>query len=131
MTRIAIDHLIEAFDQLTRLQSDLAAIANHGEDDRRQELIALRRRYAAQIGVMNDAAAPVLAEAPPDDQAEYRRVFSAMRTNTAAHQADWPAVRISDDAAAYRASAKRATAANGAFNAWMRAFLTRLTEPNI
>jgi hypothetical protein len=49
-----------------------------------------------------------------------------MRSQSAIHQASWPAVRLGEDDAAFRASAMPVREANRAFLAWAKGALDRL-----
>lgn len=107
---------------LEALQAQLAAIAVRSDLERRHELIQLRKQLAAQIVEIGDACNSLFA---PDaaSLAEFRRRYSAMRSATALHQAEWPAVRLGEVDDQYRQSALRARQANGVFVNWLRSRL--------
>ena len=76
---------------LERIQSDLAAIAIRTDDDRRYELIQLRKALSQQIGRVGQDGEPIFGSAAnPVDAQTYRDKFSRMRSLTAMHQANWP-----------------------------------------
>lgn len=115
--------LLREIDALEIVQQALAEIAERTDDDRRHELIDLRRRLSTQIARVGEVAEPVVAELTPEAARAFRAKFSAMRSGTALHQASWPAVRLGEDPQAYAASALLAREANRAFIAWVRVTL--------
>jgi hypothetical protein len=52
--------------------------------------------------------------------AEFRSLFSTMRAKTAAHQANWPAVKLADGGDSYGRSAQGVNEAIKGFIAWVR-----------
>ena len=114
-------------DSLERVQAELADIASRNDDRRRHDLVELRRKLAAQIGEVGRTADPLFSRIDDDELTQaYRAKFSRMRSATALHQADWPAVLLGERADEYRASAIGVREANRDFVAWMRDALTRL-----
>ena len=122
MTTIA--QLVAELDALENLQARLAAIATRTDSERRYELIQLRKKLSGQITIMGHLSESLFAGAP-DKLAEFRRHYSAMRSVTALHQAEWPAVRLGDVDDLYRQSALRVSTANGVFVRWLREALAR------
>ncbi|TPG16417.1 hypothetical protein EAH87_14380 [Sphingomonas koreensis] len=109
-------------DALEAIQALLAAIAVRTDPERRHELVQLRKRLAGQIMAVGDACECLFAS-DALGLAEFRRRYSAMRSATALHQAEWPAVRLGEVDDLYRQSALRARQANGVFANWLRARL--------
>jgi hypothetical protein len=113
--------------KLEAIQADLAAIATRDDEGRRADLIALRRQLSDQIALLGRLADDLFGNhVSPELKAEYRSRFSAMRSKTALHQANWPAVRLGQFDDDYRTSATGVRDANRAFVAWMRATLRQL-----
>jgi hypothetical protein len=112
---------------LERVHSDLASIATRSDERRRHDLIELRRRFSQQMAEVGRLADP-LFEAGPDPALHqtYRDHFSRLRSLAAAHQANWPAIRIDEATEQYRRSAQGVTEAHREFIAWMQAALARL-----
>jgi hypothetical protein len=107
---------------LQDIQDSLASIAHRTDPERRFELVQLRKRLAKQIAVVGSACERLFAT-QADRQAEFRRLYSAMRSATALHQAEWPAVRLNEVDHLYRESASRAREANQIFASWLAAQL--------
>lgn len=119
-------------DALERVQAELAGISAREDDQRRHDLVELRRQLAAQIAEVGRAAEPVFSTL--DDPAmvqDYRRSFSKMRSATALHQANWPAVRLGERVDEYRASALDVRESNRSFIAWIREALARLRHEGL
>ena len=111
---------------LERVQARLATIATRTDDQRRHDLIALRRELSQQIARVGQVADPIFAAADVEIAREYRARFSRMRSAAAMHQANWPAVRLGESAEAYRKSALAVREANRDFVAWTRETLAAL-----
>jgi hypothetical protein len=98
--------LRQALADLVTAEKGVAAVSDRKDAERKADLVKARRRIAEQLGVVGG-----LIEREPslsgDDDAKTRitRLFSAMRSQLAMHQANWPAIRIDDDPVAYRDSA--------------------------
>jgi hypothetical protein len=115
-------------DLLEQIQAELAAVATRNDDQRRYDLIELRRKLAAQIARVGQLAEPLMAErADPDALQIYRTKFSRMRSAAAMHQANWPAVALGERDSEYRASALEVREANREFVAWMRAAVAQFS----
>lgn len=114
--------LREELAQLTRVQASLASIASRTDDERRAELIQLRRELAQRIASIGQAAERFF-EAGGDRELmrKFRLHYSEMRSKAAAHQADWPAVTLNVADDEYQRSARAVREANKAFCAWIRA----------
>jgi hypothetical protein len=111
---------------LEAVQAKLAGIANRADEGRRHDLIRLRRELALQIVAVGKIAEPIFGAAEPGLAQDYRNTFSRMRSTTALHQANWPAVRLGEDMGPYQASALDVNEANKAFVAWVRGALDQL-----
>jgi len=112
---------------LERVHSQLATIATRTDDRRRHDLIELRRQFSQQMAEVGRLAEPLFASVPdPGLQQTYRSHFSRMRSMAAAHQANWPAVRIDESIGQYRRSAQAVTEAHREFIAWMRQALAQI-----
>jgi hypothetical protein len=112
--------ILGAVARLEQVQADLAAISSRDDDRRRHDLIELRRSLSLHIAEVGRIADPHFADTAPEIAQTYRSRFSAMRSAAAMHQAEWPAVRLDQADASYRASALAVRDANRAFVAWIR-----------
>lgn len=88
-----------------------------------RELVGLRRVLSLRAAAMAEALDRYLAPLDPEVRQEGRRRLADMRAAAALHQAEWPAVRLLDDPAAYRVSAERVRERHRAFDRWLRAHL--------
>ena len=118
--------LTRELDVLEAVQVKLAGIADRTDEDRRHDLIRLRRELALQIAEVGKAAEPIFGAADPSLARDYRNHFSRMRSATALHQANWPAVRLDVEMEPYQASALEVNEANRSFLAWVRGALDQL-----
>ena len=114
----------QEIDALEAVHSRLAEIALRDDEQRRHDLIALRRQLALQIAAVGNAAEPIFGTHTDSDiQRSYRAKFSQMRSAAALHQANWPAVMLGKRLEEYRASAVGVGEANRDFVAWIRSAL--------
>ncbi|RYE04067.1 MAG: hypothetical protein EOP61_02110 [Sphingomonadales bacterium] len=114
-------------DLLETVQSQLAAVSNRDDEQRRHDLIELRRALSAQIAAVGKVADPVFTAKGDDETLRiYRAKFSRMRSAAALHQADWPAILLGERPEEYRASALGVREANRDFVAWVRTALKTL-----
>ena len=118
--------LARELNALEAVQAKLAGIADRTDEGRRHDLIRLRRELALQIAEVGKIAEPIFGTAEPGLAQDYRNRFSRMRSATALHQANWPAVRLGEDMGPYQASALGVHEANKAFVAWVRGALDQL-----
>lgn len=109
---------------LERIHSEIAATVRQLDMENRRALIALRRQLAEQIAVIGRTGDALFAGTSELD--EYRARFGRMRSQSAIHQASWPAVRLGEDDAAFRASAMPVREANRAFVTWTKSALDRM-----
>ena len=111
----------QALGVLESVLDALTKIAARTDDRRRHDLIQLRRDLALQIVAVGKVADPIFAKSEDLDVARtYRDKFSRMRSTTAIHQANWPAVQLDQAGEAYKKSALTAQQAHQDFVAWMR-----------
>ena len=114
-------------DLLETVQSQLAEVASRDDDQRRHDLIVLRRQLSAQIAAVGTIAEPIFAaHGDAEVQRSYRAKFSQMRSAAALHQANWPAVMLDERPDDYRASALGVREANRDFVAWIRSAMRML-----
>ena len=125
MTHTAM--ISNALTELETVQGALEKIAARADEKRRHELIQLRRNLAEQINEMGKITEPFFATlADPETSRIYREKFARMRSATALHQANWPAVRLELSSREHKQSASAADEANRDFVGWMRKTLARL-----
>jgi hypothetical protein len=118
-------------EQLHTALLDFGAIEKHVSTaslrqgtDAKHALVRSRRELAEQIGRLG----PLIEQdedlaKEPDMQREISRLFAGIRYALVLHQADWPVVRIDEDPAAYRTSARGVEAKSEIFWRWCRAQL--------
>lgn len=116
--------VLAELDRLEQVQKDLAGVSGRTDDQRALDLIRLRRELSQQIGRIGQVAEAYF-EATGDFAMvqQFRTRFSAMRSRAAAHQADWPAVRLNEADESYYQSARAVREANRAFVTFMRGAL--------
>ncbi|MCW3835649.1 hypothetical protein ACFQ1E_06045 [Sphingomonas canadensis] len=119
--------LMRELDLLEKVQADLAAIAGRADDDRRHDLIRLRKALSDQISAVGREADQFFSGlGDADFVRDFRNRFSQMRSAAALHQARWPAVRLGEYVEEYRESARVVRETNRAFIAWARSALSAL-----
>ena len=107
----------------------MADIAKRSDVRRRHDLVALRRQLTEQLWVLQPLVEPLfVGHGDARLLQDFRSKFSAMRTATALHQANWPAVTLDavESEEGYRSSATAVQDANQRFIHWMRGALPRL-----
>ncbi|PCE40054.1 hypothetical protein [Rhizorhabdus dicambivorans] len=115
--------ILRALKTLEEFQGEFADIAARTDDARRRELVVLRRRHAEQMAAIADLCDPFFSALGSKQADAYRQKFSRMRSATALHQAEWPAVRLNEAAEGYRSSALRVRQTCLEFITWARATL--------
>jgi len=103
------------------VEGTVAAIGLRSDEQRKQALVKARRQLSEQIGVLG----PIIEQdrtlaLHPGKQRELSTLFAAMRYALALHQANWPAVTIDNDPAAYRASSLGVKEKSDAFWSWCK-----------
>jgi hypothetical protein len=112
---------------LERVHAELHAIAGRSDERRRHDLVELRRRFSQQLADVGRLAEPLFAAmADRSLEQDYRRHFSRIRSEAAAHQAKWPAIKVDEASELYRRSAIAVGEAHRDFVGWMRDTLGRL-----
>ena len=115
----ASHELADSIAKLGQIQSQLVAISDRTDDQRRHDLVNLRRGLALQIGIVSGAAErSFLMTADPQDVRHFRSLLSAMRRAVALHQANFPAVKLDEQGAGYDMSVKSVREANSKFMQW-------------
>ena len=118
---LASHELSNAISKLGRIQSELVAISDRTDDQRRHDLVNLRRELSLQIGIVSGAAEKsFLMTAEADDVREFRSLLSAMRRAVALHQANFPAVKLDEQGAGYDMSVRSVREANSQFMQWAK-----------
>lgn len=108
---------------LETLLARIALVTAREDDQRRFDLVALRRELADRIASIGAAGEALFAGTP--DHASYRAKFSKMRSMAAIHQAQWPAALLGERGDEFRVSAAAMKEANRDFVTWAREALTR------
>ena len=115
----ASHELADAIAKLARIQSELVAISDRTDDERRLDLVNQRRKLALQIGTVSAAAEKSFLMTPgTDDVREFRTLLSEMRRAVALHQANFPAVKLDEQGAGYDMSVRSVRDANSKFMQW-------------
>lgn len=125
-TRAQIIAEMDAIDAVARR---LAAIPSRRDAQRKQDLVAARRELAARIMTVmtvGEDYAPIRGNEAV--YAELRHRLSALRKVIAEHQAQWSAVAIDSDDAAYLASSASVHGQARDFMGWIRQIVETLPE---
>lgn len=113
--------LLKQIDQLERVQGEIAAIAKRTDEGRLRELVQLRRKLADQMGKVGALGEEYFRGIADQAQlGQFRALFSNMRSRTATHQANWPAINLEQAGGGYRQSAQAVNEAIQEFIAWAR-----------
>ena len=121
MTALGRSRLLQEVDRFERQHALIAAIALRADDERQRDLIQLRRELAeciARVGQLGEQY--YRGGADQARLAEFRSIFSKMRATTAAPQANWPAIKLSEGGDDYRRSSQAVNEAIKGFIAWVR-----------
>ncbi len=103
IARDTLRDTVAAWD-LTRFE--MARLATERGDDWRLATVRLRRKLQDQIALIAAAMAGLDARLTLAEEFEtFRRALSAVRTQLAMHQAQWPVVSIEPENPDYKASA--------------------------
>ncbi len=111
-------------DKLERLKAEIAQLTRRTDGDHRQQVVQVRRQIAAQLFAVGTAGERLFARSP--DLATFRTKYSALRSATAAHQAEWPAVLLRERRDAFLASTEPMRVVGRDFFAWARSAVSRL-----
>jgi hypothetical protein len=113
--------VLKEVDHLENVQAELSAISSRTDDNRQRDLIQLRRQLAECIARVGEAGERYFrGQSDQTRMAEFRSLFSTMRAKTAAHQANWPAVKLAQGSDDYGRSAQAVNEAIKAFITWVR-----------
>ncbi len=125
----AMTELLAALNRLRDIHGRIGENIGDLEQDRRRELVNTRRELAdCMAAVSAPAEVLFLGLSNADVLGEYRRLFSAMRSSAALHQASWPAVSVTDDIPAYAKSADQVRDAHRTFDQWVRMAIAQRAE---
>lgn len=113
--------IIAEMDAIEAVARRLAAVASRQDASRKQDLVAARRELAMRmmtVMTIGQDYAPIRQNDAL--YAELRQRLSVLRAAIAAHQAQWSAVAIDSDDAAYIESSASVQAEGRAFMGWVR-----------
>lgn len=111
--------LVREIRTLEKIQFDLASVSQRKDNERKLEMVQLRRRLSLQIGIISaEADKGFLTGATGEVAREFRSLLSAMRRAVALHQANWPAVRLDEQNLEYGQSVVAVREANNRFLRW-------------
>jgi hypothetical protein len=110
-------------DALEKLLNEIAAVIARSDDQRRFDLVKLRRGLSLRIGAIGRLADPLFRGTA--EYQEYNARFSSMRAAAAEHQASWPAVLLGERGAEFHDSARPMREANREFIKWARRTLSQ------
>ncbi|MDB5578983.1 MAG: hypothetical protein JWR80_4159 [Bradyrhizobium sp.] len=119
--------LLSELNKLELLLIDIELILKRSDNDRRLELIGLRRLMSTQMArvrVLGDSAFPPTNGAKLTT--DYRTRFSTAVRAIALHQASWPAIKINEGREGYFESATAVVGKVRDFVTWARDALTEL-----
>lgn len=116
-----------ALDEMEEVEALLQQSLGRENADRRQQLINLRRRLSAQIAEIGRIADAMLIDVGDAELLRnYRAKFSNMRSATALHQANWPAVMLGEREDEYQLSVGDVQRSTSEFKTWMRKTIAQL-----
>lgn len=121
--------IIAEMDAIEAVARRLAQVANRRDPARKQDLVDARRELAMRmmkVMTVGEDYPPIRRNEPL--YAELRQRLSVLRTAIADHQAQWSAVAIDSDDAAYIASSAAVQAEGRVFMAWVRQVVETLPE---
>lgn len=113
--------MLAEMDAIEAVARRLAAVADRNDSQRKQDLATARRELALRmmtIMTIGEDYPPIRQN--PVLYAELRQRLSVLRSVIADHQANWSAVAIDSDDAAYIASSDTVQAAGRDFMGWVR-----------
>ncbi|MBA4048799.1 MAG: hypothetical protein C0476_09695 [Sphingomonas sp.] len=121
--------ILAEIDAITAVAARLAAIAQRTDAQRKQDLIVARRELAMRIMTVM-AIGEGYRPLRDHEQLypELRQRVSSMRAAIADHQAQWSAVAIDSDDAAYLSSSAALQAMGRELMAWIRTTVISLPE---
>jgi len=112
-------NLTSALHSFAAIEDDIIAFGQTMDASKATAFVQRRREMAHAFAVLRNALEqePWLID-QPDLMTEALRRLSAFRAANAINQAEWPAIRVRDDPAAFRIAAQSVTAPSRAFWRW-------------
>ena len=108
------------FSALAEIFERFQQIRGRDDAQRKRDLVANRRRFAEQVGMLEEVLLKGNEAVDPSLASELYKRLSRLRSTAAYHQASWPAVRIDEDPEGYRASSNATHSAFRDFLQWGR-----------
>lgn len=121
--------LISEMDAIEAVARRLAMVAGRQDPERKSDLVAARRELATRmitVMAVGEQYEPIMRD--PAAYAELRQRLSVLRAAIADHQAQWSAVAIDSDDAAYVASSAAVQAAGRYYMGWVRQLIDRVDD---
>ena len=111
--------LKRALESFAQVEADIVSHGVPVTAAESQELLQLRRQLITEFAGLSAAieAEPNLARSP-SLLTDATRLLSAFRTANSVNQADWPVVRVREDAAGYSVAVQSVIKASSAFWDW-------------
>lgn len=111
--------LSDALRAFAETEDEIVHLGVVADSARMHELLALRRLFVEQFGVVNAALQkePRLVQ-NADLMTQAMRLLAAFRSRNAINQADWPVIRVRDDPIAYREASQHVKEASRIFWQW-------------
>ncbi|MBL0923338.1 MAG: hypothetical protein IBJ12_02590 [Sphingomonadaceae bacterium] len=123
----SIGTVLVLINQLEITLEKIEAISTREDEERKYELVQLRRSLAEIIGQITEASLQLFAAISDRSIEEgFRARLNDMRHAVALHQASFPASAIDQHSADYRASVMRVRNTNREFIDWAKPMLGRL-----
>lgn len=124
--------LRQALQSFATVEAQIISHGNLTSPAQSLELVQLRRDLVMEFAELRDAIeAEPLFLASRTMLTQATRLLAAFRTSNAINQADWPVVRVREDAAGYRVAAQSVANASRAFWNWMEENLAHHPQPEI
>lgn len=112
--------LANALRNFAIIEDDIITFGRTMDASKALAFVRRRREMAHEFAVLRDALEhePWLIQRP-EQMTEALRLLSAFRASSSIHQAEWPAIRVRDDPAAFRVAAQAVTTASNEFWRWV------------
>jgi hypothetical protein len=113
------ERLLNELKNLERTQLQLTQISQRDDEQRKADVVNLRRQLVVQLGKVSELG-HLSFQSPADKDLynEYRTRLSAMRNAISMHQANFPAVSMDHVPFDYKQSAQNLLKAKEAFTTW-------------
>lgn len=112
--------LANALRSFAAIENDIITFGQTMDASKASAFVERRREMAHEFAVLRNALEqePLLID-DPERMTEALRLLSAFRASNSINQAEWPAIRVRDDPAAFRIAAQAVATCARDFWRWM------------